>query len=75
MKLEIAGAGKTYGSKKALDGVDLVVEGGLSGLLGMNVEGIPFAREPWAFWGVVAFCVLTGGAMGAWFNWSRWLQK
>ena len=47
----------------------------ITGLLGMNVEGIPFAREPWAFWGVVAFCVLTGGAMGAWFNWSRWLQK
>lgn len=39
MKLEIAGAGKTYGSKKALDGVDLVVEGGLFGLLGMNGAG------------------------------------
>ncbi|MFN2259468.1 MAG: CorA family divalent cation transporter, partial [Parasphingopyxis sp.] len=27
----------------------------ITGLLGMNVEGIPFAREAWAFWGVVVF--------------------
>lgn len=25
----------------------------ISGMLGMNVAGIPFADEPWAFWGVV----------------------
>ncbi|NEM46591.1 MAG: zinc transporter ZntB, partial [Xanthomonas perforans] len=28
----------------------------VTGLLGMNVEGIPFAKEPWAFAGVVALC-------------------
>lgn len=47
----------------------------ITGLLGMNVEGIPFAKEPWAFWGVVAFCAVTGGAMGIWFIATRWLQK
>lgn len=47
----------------------------ITGLIGMNVEGIPFARESWAFWGVVAFCVVTGGAMGIWFKATRWLQK
>lgn len=47
----------------------------ITGLLGMNVEGIPFAKEPWAFWGVVAFCGVTGGAMGIWFIATRWLQK
>lgn len=45
-----------------------------TGLLGMNVEGIPFAREPWAFWGVVAFCAALAVAMGGWFVMTRWLQ-
>lgn len=39
MKLEIEDAGKTYGEKKALDGVSLEVDGGLFGLLGMNGAG------------------------------------
>src|SRR4051812_39053375 len=28
----------------------------ITGLLGMNVKGIPYADEPWAFWGVCAVC-------------------
>lgn len=47
----------------------------ITGLIGMNVAGIPFAHEPWAFWGVVAFCVVTGGGVGIWFKATRWLQK
>jgi ABC-2 type transport system ATP-binding protein len=39
MKLEIEGAAKSFGAKKALDGVDLTVDGGLFGLLGMNGAG------------------------------------
>ena len=46
----------------------------VTGLLGMNVEGIPFARDPWAFWGVVAFCVVIGGAVMAWFARRHWLE-
>lgn len=46
----------------------------ITGLLGMNVEGIPGAKEPWAFWGVVAFCVLIGAGVSAWFAWKHWLD-
>jgi zinc transporter len=46
----------------------------ITGLLGMNVEGIPYAKEPWAFWGVIAFCVLVGIAVGIYFTWRRWLR-
>jgi len=47
----------------------------VTGLLGMNVDGIPFAHRPWAFWGVVLFCLATGGAVAVWFKATRWLQK
>ena len=46
----------------------------ITGLLGMNVEGIPGADEPWAFWGVVVFCVLIGVGVSAWFAWRHWLE-
>ncbi|QDH33964.1 zinc transporter ZntB [Porphyrobacter sp. YT40] len=46
----------------------------VTGLLGMNVEGIPFAHEPWSFWGVVAFCIAIGMAVMAWFAWRHWLD-
>ena len=46
----------------------------LTGLLGMNVEGIPFAHEPWAFWGVVAVCVVMAVGIGGWFGWRHWLR-
>jgi zinc transporter len=47
----------------------------ITGLLGMNVEGIPFAHEPWAFWGVTALCVLVGAVVLAWFVFERWLRR
>ncbi len=47
----------------------------ISGLLGMNVEGIPFAKEPWAFWGVVAFCFVIGALVLGWFLWRHWLRR
>jgi zinc transporter len=46
----------------------------VTGLLGMNVAGIPFAQAPWAFWGVVAFCVLIGLAVWALFVKMKWLR-
>lgn len=45
----------------------------VTGLLGMNVEGIPFASHPWAFWGVVAFCTLIAVAVMGWFAFRQWL--
>jgi zinc transporter len=47
----------------------------ITGLLGMNVEGIPYAREPWAFWGIVAFCVLVGAVVLGWFMRRHWLRR
>lgn len=46
----------------------------VTGLLGMNVDGIPFAHEPWSFWGVVAFCVVIGAGVMGWFAWKQWLD-
>ena len=47
----------------------------VTGLLGMNVEGIPYAHSHWAFWGVVIFCVLVGVAVLGWFRWRNWLRR
>lgn len=46
----------------------------LTGLLGMNVDGIPFAHEPWAFWGVVGVCVAMAAGIGGWFAATQWLK-
>lgn len=47
----------------------------ITGLLGMNVDGIPYQHEPWAFWGVVAFCFLIGVGVLAWFVRRQWLRR
>ena len=47
----------------------------ITGLLGMNVQGIPYAHEPWAFWGVVLFCFAVGIGVLSWFLWRQWLQR
>ncbi len=47
----------------------------ITGLLGMNVGGIPFAHQPWAFWGVVAFCVVVGVLMAIYFVLAHWISK
>ncbi|MGA9583670.1 MAG: zinc transporter ZntB [Allosphingosinicella sp.] len=47
----------------------------ITGLLGMNVAGIPYAQEPWAFWGVVGFCVVIGALVLGWFIWRHWLRR
>lgn len=46
----------------------------VTGLLGMNVDGIPFAHERWAFWGVVGFCAVIAAAVMAWFTIRQWLK-
>jgi zinc transporter len=47
----------------------------ITGLLGMNVEGIPFAQESWAFWGVVGFCISTGILMILYFMRAHWISR
>ena len=46
----------------------------VTGLLGMNVAGIPFADHPWAFWGVVGFCVVISMLVIGWFALRQWLE-
>lgn len=46
----------------------------LTGLLGMNVDGIPYAREPWAFWGVVGVCTAMAIAIAAYFTRRHWFR-
>jgi zinc transporter len=44
----------------------------ITGLLGMNVEGIPYAQHPFAFWGVVVLCLLIAALIAAYFIWRHW---
>lgn len=44
-----------------------------TGLLGSNVAGIPWADEPWAFWGVAGACALLSLLILAAFARLRWL--
>jgi zinc transporter len=46
----------------------------VSGLLGMNVDGIPYAHEPWAFGAVCAFCLVVAIAITAYFAAARWFN-
>jgi zinc transporter len=46
----------------------------VTGLLGMNVEGIPFADRAWAFWGVVGFCLVIALVVLGWFALRQWLD-
>ena len=47
----------------------------VTGLLGMNVQGIPYAHSHWSFWGVVIFCVVVGVSVLLWFRWRNWLRR
>ena len=46
----------------------------ITGLLGMNVEGIPYAHEPWSFWAVTGFCLLLALVVLAYFIRVRWVR-
>ena len=46
----------------------------ITGLLGMNVAGIPYADAAWAFWGVVGFCLAIALAVMGWFAKRQWLD-
>ncbi|RYE01408.1 MAG: zinc transporter ZntB [Sphingomonadales bacterium] len=47
----------------------------VTGLLGMNVAGIPFAHEPWAFWGVFWLCVVIGLGVTGYFVMRHWFER
>ena len=47
----------------------------ITGLLGMNVQGIPYAEEPWAFWGVMGFCLVVAIPIIVYFARKHWLRS
>lgn len=46
----------------------------ITGLYGMNVKGIWFAEEPWAFDAIVGLCFLVAVAVAGWFVRQRWFK-
>jgi zinc transporter len=46
----------------------------ITGLLGMNVGGIPLANDPWGFWIVCGLCLVMGLGVAAWFARRNWLE-
>ena len=47
----------------------------VTGLFGMNVDGIPYAHHPLSFWAVTGFSVLVGAAVGGYFIIARWFRN
>lgn len=45
----------------------------VTGLLGMNVAGIPEEHNPWGFWVVVGALVVLAIGSWAWLRWKKWL--
>ena len=46
----------------------------ITGVYGMNVEGLPYAHEPWAFWGVMALCVVVAAGIVGYFVQRHWVS-
>jgi zinc transporter len=46
----------------------------ITGLYGMNVEGLPYAHEPWAFDAITAGCALIAIGITAYFIWRHWTR-
>lgn len=46
----------------------------ITGLLGMNVKGIPYADEPWAFDGVMGVCAVMAAAITVFFLRRHWFR-
>lgn len=45
----------------------------ISGILGMNVAGIPYADQPWAFWGVIGALAAIAIGLVAFMRSHKWL--
>jgi zinc transporter len=46
----------------------------ITGLLGMNVKGIPYADQPWAFDGVMGVCAVLAAAITIFFLRRHWFR-
>ena len=46
----------------------------VTGLFGMNVDGIPYAHHPLSFWAVTGFSLLVGLVVAGYFVAARWFK-
>ncbi len=44
----------------------------ITGLFGMNVDGIPYQHHPASFWVITGICLLIAILVTAYFMWRRW---
>ena len=47
----------------------------VTGLYGMNVKGIWFAEEPWAFDAIIVFCLMVAAGVSVWFVRQHWFKQ
>jgi zinc transporter len=47
----------------------------VTGLFGMNVDGIPYAHHPASFWAVTGFSLVVGASVAIWFAAARWFRS
>ena len=47
----------------------------LTGLYGMNVKGLPYAEEPWAFDAIAGACVLIAVGVVTYFSMRHWFKR
>ena len=47
----------------------------ITGVYGMNVEGIPYAHEPWAFAAIMGLCTVVGVGIVAYFVRRHWVGR
>ncbi len=47
----------------------------VTGLFGMNVDGIPYAHHPLSFWAVTGFSLIIGVAVAAYFTLTQWFRN
>lgn len=47
----------------------------VTGLFGMNVDGIPYAHHPMSFWVVTGFSLAVGAGVTIWFAAARWFRN
>ncbi|MBD8619427.1 zinc transporter ZntB [Sphingomonas sp. CFBP 13728] len=47
----------------------------LTGLYGMNVKGLPYAEEPWAFDAIAGACLVIAVGVFAYFSMRHWFKR
>ena len=46
----------------------------ITGLYGMNVEGLPWAKEPWAFAAIAGLCLAIAVGVSGYFIRRHWFR-